>query len=183
MFGNGTASDKCSRILGGCARIHSVAPPVQCPLSRGRRGGCHLSWLSATHWINSWLRQQPLKFLGFEGHGYQVRDCLHPRDLVTLLEQQMSEQSRKCRITNVGGGIANSMSLAQLSDWCSARFGPREVLPDPTLRPFDIPWLVLDCQRASSEWNWRAQTPIVNVLEEIATHATNHPEWLEITAP
>jgi CDP-paratose 2-epimerase len=134
-------------------------------------------------WINSWLRQQPLKYLGFEGRGYQVRDCLHPRDLVTLLQQQMSEQSTKSRITNAGGGIANSMSLAQLSDWCAARFGPREVLPDPTPRPFDIPWLVLDCQRASSEWNWRAETPIVNVLEEIAIHATNHPEWLEITAP
>lgn len=136
-----------------------------------------------TFWINSWLRQQPLKYLGFEGRGYQVRDCLHPRDLVPLLEQQMSEQSAECRIMNVGGGIANSMSLAQLSDWCSARFGPREVLADPTPRPFDIPWLILDCQRASSEWNWRAETPIVNVLEEIATHATNHPEWLEISAP
>lgn len=135
-----------------------------------------------TFWINFWLRQQPLKYLGFEGRGYQVRDCLHPRDLVTLLEEQMSEQSAPCRIINVGGGIANSMSLAQLSDWCSERFGPRKVLPDATPRPFDIPWLVLDCRRASSEWSWRAETPIVKVLEEIATHATNHPEWLEISA-
>ena len=34
------------------------------------------------YWINAWLRQRPLKYLGFGGHGYQVRDCLHPRDLV-----------------------------------------------------------------------------------------------------
>ncbi len=39
------------------------------------------------------------------------------------------------RIINVGGGVENSMSLAQLSDWCAARFGPREVASDPTPAP------------------------------------------------
>jgi CDP-paratose 2-epimerase len=129
------------------------------------------------------LRQQPLKYIGFEGRGYQVRDCLHPRDLVALLEKQMSTRSAASRIINVGGGTANSMSLAQLSDWCSERFGPREVMADPKPRPFDIPWIVLDCQRASSEWSWRPETPIENVLEEIAAHAKNHPAWLELSAP
>jgi CDP-paratose 2-epimerase len=134
-------------------------------------------------WINSWLRHQPLKYLGFEGRGYQVRDCLHPRDLVTLLQKQMSTRSAAYWIINVGGGVANSMSLAQLSDWCSERFGPREVIADPKPRQFDIPWMVLDSRRASSEWGWGAETPIENVLEEIATHAKNHPDWLELSAP
>jgi CDP-paratose 2-epimerase len=134
-------------------------------------------------WINSWLRRRPLKYLGFEGRGYQVRDCLHPRDLVVLLEKQMSTRSAACRIFNVGGGIANSMSLAQLSDWCSSRFGPMEVSADPKPRPFDIPWMVLDCRRASHQWNWKVETPIEAVLEEIALHAESHPDWLELSAP
>ena len=25
---------------------------------------------------------RPLKYIGFDGGGHQVRDCLHPRDLV-----------------------------------------------------------------------------------------------------
>src|SRR6185312_13208555 len=36
-------------------------------------------------WIHSWKSKRPLKYIGFGGQGHQVRDCLHPRDLTTLL--------------------------------------------------------------------------------------------------
>ena len=39
-------------------------------------------------WINAWLRRRPLTYIGFGGKGYQVRDCLHPRDLIPLLLKQ-----------------------------------------------------------------------------------------------
>jgi CDP-paratose 2-epimerase len=42
------------------------------------------------YWLNSHLRRRPLKYIGFGGHGHQVRDCLHPRDLVPLLEKQFA---------------------------------------------------------------------------------------------
>jgi CDP-paratose 2-epimerase len=134
-------------------------------------------------WIHSWAQRRPLKYIGFEGRGYQVRDCLHPRDLVPLLQKQISTRSALYRVSNFGGGVANSMSLAQLSDWCAKRFGPMEVAADPKPRPFDIPWLVLDSARAASEWGWKVETPIETVLEEIAAHAQSHPDWLEISAP
>jgi CDP-paratose 2-epimerase len=133
-------------------------------------------------WINSWVRQRPLKYIGFNGRGGQVRDCLDPRDLLPLLHQQMHASSAQHRICNVGGGVANSMSLAQLSAWCTDRFGPREVAADPAARPFDIPWMVLDSTRATEEWNWRVATPIEVVLKEIADHAESHPDWLEVSA-
>ncbi len=44
-------------------------------------------------WINSWLRRRPLSYIGFGGHGHQVRDCLHPRDLMPLLEKQLAAPS------------------------------------------------------------------------------------------
>ena len=37
------------------------------------------------YWINSQLRRRPLRYIGFGGKGHQVRDCLHPHDLVPLL--------------------------------------------------------------------------------------------------
>ena len=134
-------------------------------------------------WIHSWAQRRPLKYIGFEGRGYQVRDCLHPRDLVSLLQKQISTRSAAYRVSNFGGGVANSMSLARLSDWCAKRFGPMEVGSAPKPRPFDLPWMVLDCARAASEWGWQVETPIETVLEEIATHAQSHPDWLEISAP
>lgn len=135
-------------------------------------------------WINSWLRRAPLKYIGFGGTGCQVRDCMHPRDLLPLLRRQFSATDGKMpRLVNLGGGVENSMSLAQLSEWCAARFGPHDVGADPKPRPFDLPWVVLDHSLATRTWQWRPQTPIASVLEEIAVHAAQHPEWLKVSKP
>ena len=84
------------------------------------------------YWINSWLQTQALKYIGFGGKGHQVRDCLHPRDLVPLLQKQMrAEHAVSTKIVNLGGGQDNALSLAELSHWCSERFGPHEVETDP----------------------------------------------------
>jgi CDP-paratose 2-epimerase len=131
-------------------------------------------------WINAWLRRRPLKFIGFGGSGYQVRDVLHPRDLVPVLLRQMAEPERAGeRVLNFGGGPEQAMSLRQLSDWCARRFGPRDVEACTAPRPFDIPWMVMDCARAKAQWGWAPQTPLEAILEEIAAHAEAHPDWLE----
>ncbi|HTL68164.1 MAG TPA: NAD-dependent epimerase/dehydratase family protein [Lacunisphaera sp.] len=136
-------------------------------------------------WINSWLRQRPLKYLGFGGHGHQVRDCLHPRDLLPVLEKQFAAPKLDPvdRIANFSGGTASATSLRQLSDWCARRFGPREVVPDGTPRPFDLPWIVLDATKAAKLWSWRPATPVAAILEEIARHAEDNPGWLELSNP
>lgn len=137
------------------------------------------------YWINSWLRQRPLKYIGFGGHGHQVRDCLHPRDLLAALEQQLAAPKLAApdRIANFSGGAASAMSLRQLSDWCAAQLGPHTVGADPAPRAFDIPWIVLDSSKAARLWKWRPTTPTAAVLEEIAAHARAHPDWLDVSAP
>ncbi len=137
------------------------------------------------YWINSWLRRRPLKYIGFGGTGFQVRDCLHPRDLVPALESQFAAPrlSADDRVANFAGGAASAMSLRQLSDWCGERFGPHEVASDPTPRTFDIPWMVLDASKAGRLWNWRPSTSRGEVLAAIAEHARSQDEWLEVSAP
>src|SRR5262249_20218533 len=105
-----------------------------------------------SYWIHRWARRAPLAYIGFGGLGHQVRDCLHPRDLVTLLDRQMSEAPRgRRRVQNVSGGAAGAWSLRQLSDWCAARFGPHAVSAQTEPRRFDIPWVVLDAARPREE--------------------------------
>ncbi len=137
------------------------------------------------YWINAWLRQRPLKYLGFGGHGYQVRDCLHPRDLVPVLEKQFRGPTLVAsdRIANFSGGAASAMSLKQLSDWCSQRFGPQPVVADGSTRPFDIPWIVLDSTKAAKIWSWQPTTITTEILEGIAQHAEKNPDWLDLSAP
>jgi CDP-paratose 2-epimerase len=131
-------------------------------------------------WIHSYRWRKPLKYIGFGGHGYQVRDCLHPRDLIPVLLKQM-RGGKGPALCNFGGGSENSMSLRQLSDWCAERFGAHKISSDRRARPFDVPWLVLDSSMAAKMWKWRPQTRLAAVLEEIALHAEQNPGWLDLT--
>jgi CDP-paratose 2-epimerase len=133
------------------------------------------------YWINAWLRRRPLAYIGFGGNGFQVRDCLHPRDLVPLLRKQSAAPASAALVVNLGGGAENAISLARLSDWCAGRFGPHVVTADYRPRPFDIPWLVMDSSLAKEVWDWELQTSLAAILEEIARHAEEHPEWLELS--
>lgn len=133
-------------------------------------------------WLHSWKARRTLRYLGFGGHGHQVRDALHPRDLVPLLLKQIAATNYTGeRITNVSGGVENSMSLAELSAWAEARWGSNEVIQDGTQRPFDLPWIVLDSSRAKETWGWSVQTPMGKILDEIAQHAETHRQWLGLT--
>jgi CDP-paratose 2-epimerase len=87
------------------------------------------------------------------------------------------------RIINLSGGAEAAMSLRQLTAWCDERFGRHEVISKPENRPFDIPWMVLDSSKAKKLWNWHPTTPRNQILEEIALHAEQHPDWLEISSP
>jgi CDP-paratose 2-epimerase len=136
------------------------------------------------YWIHSWARRRPLKYIGFDGCGHQVRDCLHPADLAPLVLAQIGAQTPPAtRIVNVSGGAGSARSLRQLSDWCAARFGPHKVASDPKPRPFDIPWMVLDSTAAARVWNWAPRRSTESILEELAAHADAAHDWLDLSAP
>jgi CDP-paratose 2-epimerase len=133
-------------------------------------------------WIHRWAARAPLKYTGFGGNGWQVRDCLHPADLTPLLFKQFDAGLPKDRIQilNLGGGMQSATSLRQLSAWCESRFGPHPPGENPEDRPFDLPWVVLNPALARATWNWEPQTPATAIFEEIAKHAHAHPGWLQL---
>ncbi len=87
----------------------------------------------------------------------------------------------RAQLVNVSGGLASARSLAQLSDWCSNRWGPAEVSVDPTPRPFDLPWVVLDHSLATSIWGWQPRTTTDQILSEIADFADAKPNWIAMS--
>lgn len=136
-------------------------------------------------WLHRYHARLPLQYIGFGGTGHQVRDALHPRDLVGVLVQQFETGLRWAhpRTCNFSGGQENAISLRRLSDWCADRFGKHEVLASKEERPFDLPWVVLDSSRAEKLWDWRPATSLDAMLEEIAIHAEENPHWLELSSP
>jgi CDP-paratose 2-epimerase len=133
-------------------------------------------------WINAYIRGRPLRYIGFDGQGHQVRDCLHPSDLAILIWKQMhSAEQQTRRVINVGGGNSSAISLAQLSDWCAGRYGKRQIASDLRPRQFDLPWIILNSDQAKDKWSWAPTIARDEVLIEIAIHAEKHPDWLEIS--
>jgi CDP-paratose 2-epimerase len=134
-------------------------------------------------WLHAWQSGRPLRYIGFGGKGLQVRDALHPDDLAELiLDQFRNLESKSHRICNVGGGLDHSMSLLELSEWSTNRFGQHTVTADTMERRFDIPWVVLDSSRARDLWNWQPKRSLTSILNEIADHAEKNPDWLEMTS-
>jgi CDP-paratose 2-epimerase len=131
-------------------------------------------------WINAHLRRRPLKYIGFDGTGKQVRDALHPSDLANLLILQMgSTRSKGQRIYTAGGGKQNTMSLAQLNAWCDQRFRPHQPAADARPRQYDIPWVIMDNWAVREHFGWMPRVSLPQTLSEIADHAEAHPDWLE----
>jgi len=133
-------------------------------------------------WIHSYCRQRPLRYIGFDGTGFQVRDCMHPRDLAKLVMKQILAPLKQTTAINVAGGIRNSFSLAQLSAWCAERFGPHTIGAEPCNRKFDVPWLVLNSATAKRLWEWEPEVDLKTICEEIAVHAEQNPKWLELSS-
>ncbi len=134
-----------------------------------------------SYWMHAHAGKRPLRYIGFGGSGLQVRDAFHPQDLAALLLLQMRDTQRHGdRIFNAGGGAENAMSLAELTAICDEKFGAHAPQPDASVRPFDLPWVVMDSAHVQRRFGWKLQRPLHSILDEIAEHARSHPEWLDL---
>jgi CDP-paratose 2-epimerase len=109
------------------------------------------------HWILAHHYRNPLTYIGFGGHGKQVRDLLHVEDLVDLVERQLLDPAGwDGRTVNVGGGRECSLSLAETTAICRRLTG-NEVPIEPVLegRQGDVPIYLSDCTRLFGLDEWR----------------------------
>jgi CDP-paratose 2-epimerase len=132
-----------------------------------------------SYWLHAHAAKLKLRYIGFGGTGFQVRDAFHPSDLASLVHIQLKRTPPADAIFNAGGGISNSMSLAQLTDWCNQRFGVHAPEPDNRPRPFDIPWVVMNAGRAATELGWQPKLSLLAMLDQIADHVRTNPDWLD----
>jgi CDP-paratose 2-epimerase len=178
-------SKRASELL-ACEYAASFELPafvLRCGVLAGARQFGRIDQGIFSYWIHSYRAKRPLKYIGFDGAGSQVRDCLHARDLLPLIARQIKDPRADApRVLNVSGGLGQSASLRQLSAWCAERFGAHTITAEPNNRPFDVPWLVLDSSRAKHFWNWTPQTSLESIWSEIAQHAEQNPRWLDATA-
>jgi CDP-paratose 2-epimerase len=142
-----------------------------------------------THWMLAHQFRNPLSYIGFGGHGKQVRDLLHVEDLVDLVERQLLDPDKwDGQTVNAGGGRECSLSLLETTALCQELTGNEvPITPVADTRQGDVPIYLSDCARlfAFDEWRPRrgARQVLADIHEWIASDEERIAAALEIDAP
>lgn len=106
------------------------------------------------------------------GDGKQVRDLLFADDLVRCYRQAAAAGDRVAgRVFNIGGGMANSLSLLELLAHLEGEVGVPLRFERLAPRSSDQRVFVADCRQAAAAFGWK---PLVGYAEGIARTL----EWL-----
>jgi CDP-paratose 2-epimerase len=133
-------------------------------------------------WMARHLFGGSIAYMGFGGEGLQVRDVLHVDDLYDLLAKQLADLDRhsKQSFYNVGGGMENSVSLRELTQFCRELSGNRiEIGRIAETRDADIPFYVSNCTAAHKAADWKPQRKLNVVLENVWQWLVDHRDQLE----
>ncbi|MBI2601906.1 MAG: NAD-dependent epimerase/dehydratase family protein [Deltaproteobacteria bacterium] len=123
-----------------------------------------------TMWVANHIYGKELTYMGFKGTGKQVRDLLHPSDLFTCIEAQAEHIERiNGDVFNVGGGLAASISLLELTRLCQEITGQELVIHrHPETNPVDVPYYVSDTTKVQETLGWQPAHPASYIIRDIA---------------
>jgi CDP-paratose 2-epimerase len=127
-------------------------------------------------WAARHLYGGPLAYIGYGGHGHQVRDVLHVEDLYDLIACQAADfDVHGIGVFNVGGGLAVSTSLAEMTGLCAEATGRCiAIASEPATRAADVPFYVTDHGRVSAATGWKprrdAKRIVADVVDWLGTH-------------
>lgn len=115
--------------------------------------GVIVLWMAAHHFKKS------LKYIGYGGTGKQVRDFLHVRDLLRLVDYQLNNfDALDGDVLNVGGGRYSNLSLLEMTHLCQEITGNKiEIESVTTKRQGDIPIYITDCDRIFQKTQWQPE--------------------------
>lgn len=131
-------------------------------------------------WTARHIYEKPLKYIGYEGTGKQVRDALHIDDLFELVIKQMGKSDTwDGRMYNVGGGNDVSTSLLELTDICRNITGKKiQITADPNTSPVDLRIYITDLSKVMEEYDWKPMKKTEDIVSDIATWITDNKESL-----
>jgi CDP-paratose 2-epimerase len=105
--------------------------------------------------------------IAISGDGKQVRDVLHASDLVEVYLRAADHiDTTAGRIYNIGGGMANSLSLVELFGLLGEATGSKIAFESRPWRVADQKVFVADYHRATADFGWRPQVEHCNGLRE-----------------
>ena len=120
-------------------------------------------------WIWGHLKKKKMKYIGYGGLGYQVREVLHIDDLCEIILKQIKNFNKIKNITfNIGGGKKNSISLKNLTLKCRKITGNEiKINRVSKTSQFDIPYYVTDNKKVEKYYSWRPKKNVDQIVKDI----------------
>jgi len=131
-------------------------------------------------WMARHYFRQPLKYIGYGGTGKQVRDFLHVADLLDLIDRQIHRiDDLKGQTFNVGGGVANTLSLWETTQLCQEITGHQvPITPVLETRTGDVPIFITNSRKVMAATGWQPQRDAKTTLTEIYEWIDQYKEQL-----
>tara|TARA_B100000686_G_scaffold150809_1_gene158101 strand:- start:11535 stop:12557 length:1023 start_codon:yes stop_codon:yes gene_type:complete len=117
-------------------------------------------------WIWSHLMKRKLKYIGFGGKGYQVRDVIHIDDVCALIFKQIKLFSKKYNLMlDAGGGKNNAISLKDLTKKCEQiTLNSIKFTSYKKTSIYDIPYFVTDNSKVYNLYKWKPMKSIDDII-------------------
>jgi len=121
-------------------------------------------------WIAKHIMKKKLSYIGFGGHGNQVRDVIHISDVCEIIYLQIMNFQRKYNNTfNIGGGEKNSISLKELTIKCQNLSGHKlNIKKKKNTSKYDIPYYVTDNSKINKFYKWKPKKNIDQILNDVS---------------
>lgn len=119
-------------------------------------------------WIIKHIYKKPLQYIGYGGFGKQVRDFIHIDDVFEVIDKQIEMIDQlNGRTFNVGGGLANSVSLQQLTIKCQNITGNKiKIFSQKEARPADLQVYISDNSLIEKTLEWHPKKTVDEVIRD-----------------
>ena len=119
-------------------------------------------------WVWKHILNKNLKYIGFGGHGNQVRDVLHVDDLVNLINLQIKKlNSIYNKKICVGGSKKSNTSLKNLTSICEKITGNKlKYTKVNRTSIYDIPYFITDNTLANKIYKWQPKKNIIDIVRD-----------------
>ncbi len=120
-------------------------------------------------WLAKHYFKKKLSYIGFGGHGEQIRDVIHIEDVCEIIFLQIKYFNKIYNDTfNIGGGKINAISLKELTSKCEHITGNKiKIKKISQTSIFDVPYFITDNSKIIKNYRWRPSKKIDEILRDI----------------
>jgi len=132
-------------------------------------------------WIWKHINKQKLKYIGYGGHGNQIRDVLHINDLCSLILVQIKKFKKlNNKLFTVGGSKKSYTSLNNLTKICQ-KITKNKIKLDRQAKTsiYDIPYYITNNGLVSKTYKWKPKKNIYDVVMDTYIWLSNNKNSLK----